>query len=68
MEARHAAERVRYMWEIEGKFSTSSSMMHATHMEDENMGEDYFKQDPSPEPVLDGDTMVVEIHTLVYMI
>lgn len=63
--ARLAAERVKYIWEIEGKFGEHANMPMGHHKAaaDEG-GEDYFKQEKSPEPELKGDTMVVHIQTL----
>ena len=49
-DARRAAERVKYMWEIEGRIraASASAMDHmAMRRDDESIG-DYFKQAPSP--------------------
>ena len=67
-DAKRAAERVKYMWEIEGKIgdAAKSMMDHMAHMHHEaaDLGGDYLKQEKSPEPKLEGDTMVVHIQTL----
>ncbi len=66
-DAKRAAERVKYMWEIEGRIGdTAHAMDHSAHqhaMAAETTG-DYLKQEPSPEPKMEGDTMVIHIQTL----
>jgi putative heme-binding domain-containing protein len=65
--ARRAAERVKYMWNIEGKLRPEAKGMldHMTHMKHESEKPyDYFAQEKSPEPAMEGDTMVVHIQTL----
>lgn len=68
-DARRAAERVKYMWEIEGKIGASagSAMNHADHGAhgEEDVVYDYFSQEKSPDPVMEGDTMVIHIQTLI---
>jgi putative heme-binding domain-containing protein len=63
--ARRAAERVKYIWEIEGKFGESSmaSMDHSAHAAHGGAA-DYLKQEMSPPPFMDGDTLVIKIQTL----
>lgn len=63
--ARRAAERVKYMWEIEGKLGAGAmvSMDHSAHSAHSSAG-DYFKQAMSPPPFMDGDTLVIKIQTL----
>lgn len=66
--ARRAAERVKYMWEIEGQIGDTAKavfqrMAHSTHLAHAS-AHDYLKQEKSPEPKLEGDTMVVHIQTL----
>src|SRR5690606_75321 len=64
--ARRAAERVKYMWELEGKLgSHNMDMAHMQHQAPAgDAGFDYLKQEKSPEPAMDGDTLVVHIQTL----
>lgn len=67
--ARRAAERVKYIWEIEGQLAGSASVPtgvhahHARHSNDDVVF-DYFKQEPSPEPEIVDGTMVIHIQTL----
>lgn len=63
--ARRAAERVKYIWEIEGRFGESSmaAMDHSAHAA-HGGASDYLKQEMSPPPFMDGDTLVVPIQTL----
>jgi putative heme-binding domain-containing protein len=67
--ARRAAERVKYLWEIEGQLAGNASvpagvhMHHARHSNDDVIF-DYFKQEPSPEPEIVDGTMVIHIQTL----
>lgn len=66
-DAKRAAERVKYLWEIEGQIGGTDMHAHMDHMNHDaggGGGEDYLKQEPSPEPKLEGDTMVVHIQTL----
>lgn len=65
-DARRAAERVKYMWEIEGRIGGKSAEMfdHMAKMKHDETSQDYLKQEKSPEPKLEGDTMVVHIQTL----
>ncbi|GMW03382.1 MAG: hypothetical protein AMXMBFR84_45160 [Candidatus Hydrogenedentota bacterium] len=65
-DARRAAERVKYIWEIEGKFGRAAADPHAGHDHHANrvVTHDYLKQEKSPEPKMEGDTMVVHIQTL----
>lgn len=65
--ARYAAERVQYMWELDGRLShqAMATMDHSMHRKKgPDGGEDYLAQDPSPEPELVDGTMVVHIQTL----
>ncbi len=69
--ARDAAQRVKYMWEIEGKLGEGdvvdmSHMAHASHDAEAAMraSQDFRNQPPSPDPVMDGDTLVIHIQTL----
>ncbi|GMV91083.1 MAG: hypothetical protein AMXMBFR82_08610 [Candidatus Hydrogenedentota bacterium] len=66
--ARRAAERVKYLWEIEGQLGGEESHggMHAHHARNtnEDVYVDYFKQEPSPEPEIVDGTMVIHIQTL----
>jgi putative heme-binding domain-containing protein len=67
--ARRAAERVKYLWEIEGRLTGSASIPgggHAHHARrsDDDVVFDYFKQEPSPEPEIVDGTMVIHIQTL----
>lgn len=68
-QARHAAERVKYMWEIEGKLGGEKAAMleSITHKRHSALAESqaHLKQDPTPDPRMDGDTMVVHIQTLI---
>lgn len=68
--ARRAAERVKYMWEIEGQLDakTAAALGHATHGHHdggEAMMKDYFTQEKSPEPVLEDGVMVVQMQTVI---
>lgn len=66
-DARRAAERVKYMWELEGQLGHSmAGMDHSAHAaaDEEDAPNDYLKQEKSPEPTMDGDTLVVHIQTL----
>lgn len=66
-DARRAAERVKYMWEIEGRIGASKSeaMDHMAHRHDADaQTASYLEQEKSPEPKMEGDTMVVHIQTL----
>lgn len=69
--ARDAAQRVKYMWEIEGQLGAGdvADMSHMAHMglsaEDAvRASQDWRRQDPSPDPAMDGDTLVIHIQTL----
>lgn len=65
--ARRAAERVKYIWEIEGQLGSQKIGLAAHHAHQDDSGislSDYLKQDPTPEPAMEGDTMVVHIQTL----
>lgn len=64
-DARRAAERVKYMWEIEGRLGSETIpvMDHAAHA-NQTPAQDYLAQEKSPEPKMEGDTMVVHIQTL----
>lgn len=66
--ARRAAERVKRIWEIEGRLGADMAAMadhsaHAHHSPEEAAAA-YLKQEKSPEPAMDGDTLVVHIQTL----
>ena len=68
-DARRAAERVKYMWTLEGKFE--KKVAAAPHNHDAPSAEailqearEYLKQEVSPEPAMDGDTFVVHIQTM----
>ncbi len=67
--ARHAAQRVKYMWEIEGKFEqkTAAVVHHHEAPSAESVlqeAREYLRQEKSPEPAMDGDTFVMHIQTL----
>jgi len=68
--ARRAAERVKYIWEIEGQLGEIVQFHHGSHHGGHHHGatmelsRDYMKQEPSPDPEMVGDTLVVHIHTL----
>ena len=69
--AQRAAQRVKYMWEIEGQLGAGdvvdmSHMSHAAHDADAAMraSQDFRNQPPSPDPKMDGDTLVIEMQTL----
>ncbi|GMU91377.1 MAG: hypothetical protein AMXMBFR4_04350 [Candidatus Hydrogenedentota bacterium] len=65
-DARRAAERVKYMWEMEGRIGGTAPMMHRMahrHPADAEPA-NYLEQEKSPEPRLEGETMVVHIQTL----
>lgn len=66
--ARRAAERVKYIWEIEGRLGDVVQFQHAAHghggPDGMELVHDYLKQDPTPDPEMVGDTMVVHIQTL----
>lgn len=65
-----AAERVKYMWDIEGKFDQRVAEVHhhkSSAAEAEAIlqaARDYLKQEKSPDPKMEGDTFVVHIQTL----
>jgi len=64
--ARHAAERVEYMWKLEGQLESGTvvpHMDHTAHARHQPL-HDYLHQEPSPEPYMDGDTLVIHIQTL----
>jgi putative heme-binding domain-containing protein len=70
-DARRAAARVKYVWEIEGQLGAGDvvDMSHMSHsggsMEDAaRASQDYRRQAPSPDPKMDGDTLVIHIQTL----
>ncbi len=69
-DARRAAERVRYMWDIEGKFATKATAAAPKPDTKEvalaalQEARDYLKQEASPEPRMDGDTFEIHIQTL----
>ncbi|HRI86750.1 MAG TPA: GDSL-type esterase/lipase family protein [Candidatus Hydrogenedentes bacterium] len=66
-DARRAAERVKYIWEIEGQIGDAKARAvdHSAHQHGaEAETADYLHQEKSPEPKLEGDTMVVHIQTL----
>ncbi len=69
--AQRAAQRVKYMWEIEGKFAKKTEPEAHAHAHSGPTAEsvlqearDYLKQEKSPEPAMDGDTFVIHIQTL----
>ena len=69
--AQHAAQRVKYMWEIEGQLGAGAvvDMSHHAHMDHSaeaaiRASQDWRRQEPSPDPVMDGDTLVIHIQTL----
>jgi len=73
--AQHAAQRVKYMWEIEGQLGAGDvvDMSHHAHAhahmdhsaEDAvRASQDFRRQPPSPDPVMDGDTLVIHMQTL----
>jgi len=62
--ARRAAESVKYMWEIEGQLGGHDHAMMEHHAAAQEEPENYLEQKKSPEPKLEGDTMVVHIQTL----
>lgn len=67
-DARRAAESVKYMWEIEGKIgghdmAAMAGMDHSAHSAHGGTA-DYLKQEMSPPPAMEGDTLVVKIQTL----
>ncbi|MBM3290531.1 MAG: cytochrome C precursor, partial [Candidatus Hydrogenedentes bacterium] len=53
-DARRAAERVKYMWTIEGRIGGMAAMDHSAMRHDEDAPDDYLKQAPSPEPKMEG--------------
>ena len=68
-DARRAAERVKYVWDIEGKFAEKTAAVpkaHHSHDADAilQQARDYFKQEKSPEPRMDGDVLEIHIQTL----
>jgi putative heme-binding domain-containing protein len=64
--ARRAAERVKYLWEIEGELGMKhAGMHHAAAAEPAELVLGMPEQEPTPDPVMDGDTMVVHIQTLI---
>ncbi|MBI1318832.1 MAG: c-type cytochrome [Candidatus Hydrogenedens sp.] len=67
-DAQRAAERVKYMWEIEGKLGSGEEegMDHAAmhHAQAPAMMADYLKQEPSPEPAIEDGVMVVRMKTV----
>ncbi|NUM55822.1 MAG: c-type cytochrome [Candidatus Hydrogenedentes bacterium] len=66
-DARRAAERVKYIWEIEGRIGAqkSAAMDHMAHRHDASADTaSYLEQEKSPDPKMEGDTMVVHIQTL----
>jgi putative heme-binding domain-containing protein len=68
-DAQRAAQRVKYMWEIEGQIgeATAAAMDHTAHhakRPERGIGEDLLKQEPSPEPKLVDGVMEVHVHTL----
>ncbi|MDZ4860924.1 MAG: PVC-type heme-binding CxxCH protein [Candidatus Hydrogenedentes bacterium] len=64
--AQRAAERVQYMWELEGQLGAGSVATPAAHQHhaSRELTHDYLKQEKSPDPKMEGDTMVVHIQTL----
>ncbi len=67
--AQRAAQRVKYVWEIEGKFAkkvAAAPKEHHGHTAQTVLQEarDYLKQEKSPEPRMDGDTFEIHIQTL----
>ena len=69
--AQKAAQRVKYMWELEGQLGAGdvvdmSHMYHAAHDADAAMraSQDFRNQPPSPDPKMDGDTLVIHMQTL----
>jgi len=67
--AQRAAQRVKYMWDLEGKFvqkAAAAAHEHHTPSAESVLQEarDYLKQEKSPEPSMDGDTFVLHIQTL----
>lgn len=68
--AQRAAMRVKYMWELEGKYQkktekiSKSDDIHAQHAALQAARDEYLRQEPSPDPVMDGDTMVIHIQTV----
>lgn len=66
-DARRAAERVKYVWEIEGQLGDAmpATMDHAKHARpDGNLMQDYLAQEPSPDPKVVDGVMVVHIQTI----
>lgn len=72
VDARHAAERVRFIWDYEGKFSEASEQAAARPTFDRAAeaqavlaeARDYLKQDASPEPRMVDGVFEVHIQTL----
>jgi putative heme-binding domain-containing protein len=68
--AQRAAQRVKYMWDIEEKFdekvsaTPKSSSAHEAHAI-LAAARDYRKQEKSPEPRMVGDTFEIHIQTLI---
>ncbi|MBX3177967.1 MAG: c-type cytochrome [Candidatus Hydrogenedentes bacterium] len=69
--ARHAAQRVKYQWEIDGMLGRNDvvDMSHHAHMDHSaedavRASQDFRRQAPSPNPKMDGDTLVIHIQTL----
>ncbi len=69
-DARRAAERVKYMWDIEGKFAKKEARAPAHNSADEAhailaAARDYLKQEPSPEPAMVDGALEVHIQTVI---
>ena len=67
--ARRAAQRVKYMWKIEGKFDEKVSAVPKASSAHEAhailaAARDYLKQEASPPPRMVGDTFEIHIQTL----
>jgi len=66
--ARRAAERVKYLWEIEGQLGGEEGHggVHAMYARrsDDDVYFDYFKQEPSPDPEIVDGAMHIHIQTL----
>ncbi|MFP6597421.1 MAG: PVC-type heme-binding CxxCH protein [Candidatus Hydrogenedentota bacterium] len=62
--ARRAAQRVKYMLTIEGRFDEAEAPAAPELSDEELLASNYLDQDPSPDPKMVGDTLEVEIYTV----
>ncbi len=68
-DAQRAAERVKYLWDIEGKFDPKVAAVPKHHHANDAeaalaVAREYLKQEPSPEPRMDGDVFEIHIQTI----